>query len=39
MSTGAKNMGLYYIVSLKQNQGPQNNCNASYTNPFQLKIC
>ena len=22
MSTGAKNMGLYYIISIKQNQGP-----------------
>ena len=37
MSTGVKNMGLYYIISLRQNQGPH--CNALYTDLFQLEIC
>ena len=30
MSTGAKNMGLYYVISLKQNQEPQK----SVKNPY-----
>ena len=39
METGAKNMGLHYIIDLGKIKDHTKNCNASYTDPFQLKIC
>ena len=32
-------MDLYYFIYSSKIRDHKNNCNASYTNPFQLKIC